>query len=376
MAMADAVTASGTTAFQSSIDGFEIIRVNGTAAGAAGTVDMANLKNISYVINNQFATAADGVSGSLTVNNLASGGTVELIRNDDATAVPGVTVSVKDASTGTADVLNIVAKVGTTSLNHGTVTAANVETINVTGTDTAPVTSTGLASIQTNTLTLTAAAATNVTIAGNSNVALTLSSSAAVTQVNASALTGALTFTANGATAGTLVTGGAGADTLIASGASDTLNGGAGADVLTGTDLTLLIGGAGADTFNINKPASLNAFSTISDLATGDFIDLDSLDGGTVAFLRAAITLADTAVFQDYANAAMTALGSDTNDAAWFVFNGNTYIVKSGRDHTASGQTDFGNNVDSIIKITGVVNLGNASYNQSLGLLEIGPLGG
>lgn len=111
------------------------------------------------------------------------------------------------------------------------------------------------------------------------------------------------------------------------------LNGGAGNDTLKGANLTQLTGGAGDDTFVMNQPSNVNSYSTITDLEAGDVIDLDVANAGTVEFSASALDLADTAVFQDYANEAVNQLGADVNDAAWFQFGGNTFIVQSGGNH-------------------------------------------
>lgn len=175
-----------------------------------------------------------------------------------------------------------------------------------------------------------------------------------------------MTYTANNGV--TTVTGGSDNDKLTASGSGDTLIGGAGNDTLTGADLTTLTGGAGNDIFVMNKPANVNSYSSITDLTAGDVIDLDVANAGTVVFTKSAVVLAGTAVFQDYANAAVNALGTDANDAAWFQFAGNTYIVQSGN---ATAANDFLNGSDSIIQIVGRVDLSTASYNQTNGTLEI-----
>jgi S-layer protein len=176
-------------------------------------------------------------------------------------------------------------------------------------------------------------------------------------------MTGGITYSAN-STAATTVTGGAGSDALTAVGSNDVLIGGAGDDTLTGANLTQLTGGEGSDTFVINVPANVNGYSTITDIEAGDVIDL--ADGGT--FVSAAIDLADTAVFQDYANEAINQLVVNGDSAAWFQFGGNTFVVENGAGDAAS---DFISNEDAIIQLTGQVDLSTASYNQTDGTLEI-----
>jgi S-layer protein len=64
-------------------------------------------------------------------------------------------------------------------------------------------------------------------------------------------------------------------------------------------------------------------------------------------------------------------MGTDTDNAAWFQFGGNTYVVQSGLDHVTTTTPDFVDGTDSIIKISGLVDLSTASYNQDVGTLEI-----
>jgi len=262
-----------------------------------------------------------------------------------------------------------------TDLAAGTLQANDVETINLSSLDSDPILDSDgdEVKIETNSITLAADAAESVVVDGNAHLTLTLdSSSDQVTSVDASAMTGALKLeedsTNNGADAGTTITGGAGDDTLKAFGSNDVLNGGAGDDVLAGGNLTQLTGGAGADTFEMNTPSNVNSYSTITDLETGDVIDLDVGNNGDVVFSSSAVQLASTAVFQDYANEAVNLLGSDTDDAAWFQFDGDTYIVQSG---DTTPDNDFVNGSDSIIQISGLVDLSAASYNQDEGALEI-----
>merc|ERR1711964_575896 len=186
-----------------------------------------------------------------------------------------------------------------------------------------------------------------------------------VTTIDAGALTGALTVTATGDAAMT-VNGGSGADNLTAAGNGDVLNGGAGNDTLTGANLSQLTGGEGADTFVMNTPSNVNSYSTILDLEAGDVIDLSNVTSTGQSFVSSAVTLADTAVFQDFANAAINQLAADDEDFAWFQFGGNTFIVGND-DQTDGTNVNFENGVDSIIQIAGEVDLSLASYNQTNG---------
>ncbi|GAB4405649.1 MAG: S-layer protein RsaA [Rhodoferax sp.] len=367
------ITINGTTYTTAALAGGEtaadIATAIDTAVGAAYSVAAAmnvltftSATGGTTILSGLAVTGTGTVTGAeaetssqLTLTKMADNGTLELTG-----AGVGATVTMTDA-TGTADSFNIVTKVDSSDLNFGIISVAGVETINLTATDIST------SAISKATLALSDSAAKTVSVAGESDLALDLSSALAVTAVNAGSFTGKLTLTATGSAAMT-VTGGAAADTLTASGSGDTLLGGAGNDVLTGADLTTLTGGAGNDIFMMNKPSNVNSYSTIADLTAGDVIDLDAANSGTVVFNKSAIVLAGTAVFQDYANAAINALGADGNDAAWFQYGGNTYIVQSG--NTTAGN-DFVNGSDSIIKITGLVDLSTASYNQTYGTLEI-----
>jgi len=80
---------------------------------------------------------------------------------------------------------------------------------------------------------------------------------------------------------------------------------------------------------------------------------------GIISFASAKVTLGSTAVFQDYANAAIAQLG--VNAAGWFQFGGDTYIVA---DKGINGATSFTNGEDFVIKLAGMVDLTNASFNS------------
>jgi S-layer protein len=333
MDAADAETASGDSAFAAKITGFEKLSLG---AAASETIDLANLDNISYVI-----TAGATL---LTLDNFAANGTLEL-----TAASTEVDVVLADA-TGTADVLNVVTKVEGADLNFGTVKAAGVETINLTVTDTDTDT------IEAATIKLTDAALKSLVVTGNGDLVLTVdATNTALTSINASALTGSLTAT-TGSVASVTITGGAGADVLTAAGNSATLIGGAGNDTLVAGNLSTLTGGAGHDTFDVSTATTnVNSYSTITDLSTGDIIKF----AATAAdFAASKVTLADTSVFQDYANAAIAA--TDTGDVSWFQYGGNTYVI----DNVSDG-TSFVNGQDIIVKITGTVDLSTAAFSST-----------
>lgn len=360
---------------QSHYTGFERLTLSNAAGNT--TLNLANLGFTNYV-------TTTGSTGTLTLNNLASNGTVVL------TTAPttGYTVGVKDAATGTADVLNVVAQVVSADINFGVITAANVETINLTATDTKlddDADGTNDA-VEKATAVLTADKATTVNLgSSNANIDLTLTGSTAVTLVDGSAMTGSLKLTAAGAAGGTEVRGGSGNDELTASGENDVLKGNGGNDIFHLTDLTSAYGGAGADVFNFAVNTNLTKVSKIYELGSGDVIALKDL--GTAAKV---IDAAGVAVTKFYAagaqynvdtttdvagkvNAALVQTGE--GEATWFNHNGNTYIVIDADDvsNLAAGAVDtYQAGEDIVIQIIGEFNLGTgASFNTTTGTLEI-----
>ena len=359
MTVANAATLDATA--QTFYTNFERLTLNdvfGTSDAIvdAETINLANLGFTNYVTTsgtNQLGGATD----TLTLDKLASNGTVVLTAQGD------IVVNVTDAAIGTADVLNVEATTAVAALDAGTLTAANVETINLTATDSQLDNDNDGKddAVEAIDLILTGDKATSVVLDGNADLTLTLTGSSKVTTINASAMTGDLDVTSVNSTSATTITGGAGDDIIKGAAAQDVLIGGAGNDRLeAGGELTTLTGGAGNDTFVLNTPATVNGYATITDLSAGDLIDTSA-----TAFSNAKVTLADTAVFQDYANAAVNSVG--VGGATWFQFSGNTYLaVDAGADSSS-----FTNATDQIIKITGLVDLGDAAFNTDTGDLTI-----
>lgn len=127
--------------------------------------------------------------------------------------------------------------------------------------------------------------------------------------------------------------------------------------------MATLTGGTGNDVFVI-KTASLNvnSYATITDFTAGDLVQFNEAD----SFAASKVTLGTTAVFQDYANAAMNAIGA--NDVAWFQFDGNTYIVM---DVAATDSTTFVNGEDFVVKLAGLVDLSTATFNATEGTIGL-----
>jgi S-layer protein len=347
---ANAVTLSGATAFAAKLEGFERLQVTG-ATGAQNI----NLGNLGFA--NHVTVAGVAGAGTLTMTDLANNATVALTAN----VATGVTAVVKGAATGTADVLNLVLS-STASLTGGVLTAANVETVNINMVDTQAAPQTKNA----NTLTLAADKATSVTVTGAGDLELITTNSKLLTNIDGSAMTGTLDVTSTNTTTATTIKGGAGDDYLAAADGTtaDVLLGGAGNDeLLANAGLTTMTGGAGNDLFVIDTASlNVNTYATITDFAAGDLLDMH----GATSFTSAKVTLGGTAVFQDFANAAINALA--LNGAGWFQFGGDTYVVAdmpAAAPAAPENGTTFVNGQDFIVKLTGLINLSQASFNST-----------
>jgi len=204
-------------------------------------------------------------------------------------------------------------------------------------------------------------------VTGNANLNLDNTGNTAVTSIDASAMTGALTVTTAGTIAET-VKGGSGPDVLTAAAGTvaDNLQGGGGEDTLTANSgLSILTGGAGNDLFAVVASLNVNGYATVTDFSSGDLIQLPGAD----SFQTSKVSLGDTAVFQDYANAAVNAVGP--NDLAWFQFAGNTYVVMDSVGGAGIDSTIFVNGEDLIVRLTGLTDLSLASFNDTFDTIAL-----
>lgn len=315
------------------------------------TLNLENLGFTTFVSTAGTGNGADATQDILALDKLASNGTVVLTANGLITA------NVTDAATGTSDVVNLVLS-STGNLAAGAFTAANVETINISTVDTEVA---ALPTKNVDSLTLTADKATTVNVSGGQDLTLTLTGSTKVATIDGSTMTGGLTVTSLNTTSATTIKGGSGNDVLTAATGTtaDVLLGGVGNDVLVANaGLSTLTGGEGADVFRVAVASlNVNSYATITDFAKGDLLQL----AGVTSFTAAKVTLGDTAVFQDYANAAINTLA--TNGSGWFQFEGNTYVVA---DKGTDGTT-FTNSEDFIVKLAGLVDFSTASFNNTYG---------
>jgi len=165
-------TLDGNTDFNGEVSGFERLHLTGATTQ---TLNLSNLDGISAII-------AEGDGDTLTIDNLASGGSFEF--RDASTET---VINVKDAATGTADVLNVrLSSDG--NLVAGKLTANDVETVNIAIIDTDDST------VNSNTLELVANKVTAINVSGNGGLTLT-NISTTLTSFDASGVTeGAVTW--------------------------------------------------------------------------------------------------------------------------------------------------------------------------------------
>jgi len=362
LSAAAAVARTAGVTFQDKITSFERLEVG--ALGANSTVNLDNLDDINYVIANGNGAGDFG----LVLDKMLTGATVQL--NGDLSASvtqAGVEVKLADA-TGGSDVVNLIANAAT-GTTIGTVKAAGVETINITANDTdITATAAGKANVSTNTLTLNADKAATINVTGEGNLTLNLAAtSTAVTLIDGSTASGVLTIgTVASDLAATTVKGGSAADVLTARGANDVLIGGAGNDVLKVNggvaSAVTLTGGDGVDQFDVSTflAANAGAAATITDFTKGETIKFAS--NVNANFASSKVTLIAEATFDNYVTEAAKAadlVSGGTHGIAWFQFGGNTFIVQD-----IDGDAAFTNGADSIVKLTGLVDLSASSFNE------------
>ena len=343
MVVADAASADNDLAFSALVTGFEQLTLTGSTGAQA--VVLSNLGLTSKV------TVATG-SGTTTLTDFANAGTLTLTGDR---AGDTVVISNTAFSTPTTDSVNVVMS-ATAGFDGGTVSAANVETINVTATDTS-------GAVTQHTLIVTGDKATTLNVSGNAGVALTLTSSALLATLDATASTGAVSATSL-STAALTMKGGSGADAFTAKTGTnaDILMGNDGDDTLTSNaGLTTLTGGAGNDTFVVaTVTANIGTYTTITDFTAGDLLKL--ADKGTESYVKAKLSLADTATFQDYLDLAASGDGHTNGIISWFQFGGNTYVVE---DTTVDATYNVAS--DLVVKLTGAIDLSVASLNTGSG---------
>lgn len=390
---ANAATATSTlalgAAFAASVSNFEKFGI-GATGNTATVIDAGRIAGITYITS--VGTGAG--TGTLTVNNMAANSTFESTAFQDAATA----LNLKD-TTGVADVINIRFAATNGFLNAGVITIAGVETLNVTTLDTDTT-----APTQAFTAPITATSVKSVVVAGNVGINLTGLTATTLTSFDASGVTatagaGAVTLTTGAVTDNLVMKGGAGNDVLNANAAATAtktvnIDGGAGNDTITGsaTLTNTLTGGIGNDTINggsgvdtinggagndtINSGAGLDAvnvnvgddtyvvtanangniYASITGMGAGDKIDFLA-GGGAAPFVTAAITLAPTAAFADFLQAAAAGTAA-AGRVVHFQFAGNTYLV-----HDVDTGATFVNGIDQVVQLVGLVNLTTATID-------------
>lgn len=342
----------------------EVVTITyGKAAGGTGTVDV----DLSAV---DVTNAGAIVTAIRTALNLDAGFSAEATAADGLLADAGkVVLTYKTAGTDIGTSVSLVVKSGTVvqlagsgaETTKGAAAIAEVTTVTLTDGSV----NGGLSLGDTMSLTVggkvftyTADATKTMDQAGQALADLIAADTALVTSATYTAGSDLITITAKTAgAAGLGVTGYAVVD-ASATALGDTLNGGAGNDILVANaGLSKLTGGDGNDLFVVGTASlNVNSYSTVEDFQAGDLLQMS----GAVAFKSAKVDLGATAVFQDLANAAVASLG--INEAGWFQVGGDTYVVM---DAGANSTTTFTNGEDLVVKLTGLVDLSNASFNNT-----------
>jgi S-layer protein len=371
LAMDSAAAAGADAAFASKFTNFEQLEIAEQVdiSTASVTVDLSVLEYDHVVTNGTESGAVTTSDGSfvnaLIFDNAANGSTFELNDAQVATGATGTDIgSIKinlDDATGGTDSLNLI-----TNAVAGDVEAQDVETINVTGSNSVVLKDTDLTTVTVNGNHATAFDAEgNPTAYAIISVALDPTTTN-VELVDASASMGALIFDSLDDTTATVINGGEGDDEISIAGSNDEVYAGAGNDRITIADTasaSVVEGGEGNDLFDLTGATlGKEAYATINDFNTGDqiWINASSFKSqGVVVTDPAEMTLTDwfTAAFNQ----------TVATEAIWFQHNDNTYIV----DNTTTD--DFVAGDDVIVKLTGMVDLDTASFNDfgGIGVIEM-----
>jgi S-layer protein len=382
-----ATGASGAFGVTKMADGGTLELTGNTGAGGSHTVTMTSATGLSDTFNIKVTGAA-----AVTARTVAVAGVETLnINSDDTATSPGGTfqhtLTVTDSSaktitiTGDAGMVLTNTDTAVTSFDASGVTKGNVTwtsgvlaaAATVTGSqgadalDTSASTKAMSVSAGAGNDTITTGTGADVIYGGAGNETINASNGANTVYGEAGN---------DGITTGTgadIIDGGVGNDTISSGDGADTIIAGDGVDSVTsGSGLDLVTLGAGDDIFYATLNANGNTYATITDFAiatsttVGDTINLSLVSAGTIAdaTVGAKISLASTAAFADYLNAASSngVLGGGNSLVTWFQYGGDTYIVVD------SNNTDaFISNVttgDQVIKLQGLIDLNGADITS------------
>ena len=421
MAAADAATAGGSATFAGKVSGFEKLTLTGATNQTIDLKVLGSYNDVTTSGGNGLTLNNLPTAGKLTLNGA---GTAYTIANADFTVpttdvldltlTDGSGAAVAFASTGVTATNVETIKITTvdtqttpsgTFLDSVTLLGNGVTTVTVGGNAGLNLTavSTAATSVDASGITLggftwtsgalTAAAAVKGSATGTNTVNFAAATGGVVTYTGGTgndAVTGTNakgnvvslgngTNSYTGSSGNNTVTGGTGADTVTLTTGNNTVSLGDGANAFTATTgNNTYTGGAGVDTVTVGggsnsltlaagndvvsitaASANVNTYTTIVDAAKGD--SLTFVDWGTETFASTKVSLAATAVFQDYANAVIAAAGNASVNGAfgWFQYGGDTYLVESRHDGTTD--TGFKNGTDFIVKMIGLVDLSTAT---------------
>jgi len=329
-----------------------------TVAFASTGITAAGVENLNITTVDTQATPSGGFNDTLTVlGNSAKAITVA--------GNAGLTLTATDTALTSLDASGV--SLGGFTFTSGALAAAAAIKGSATGTNTVDFSAaTGGA------VTYTGGTGSDVITASNGKADI-IHLGGGTTTNSVTGTTGNLTIdsTSTGTDTVSLTTGnntvslGDGANAFTATTGNNVYTGGAGVDTVTLGSSTLsgvntITTGTGADVVTFaGVTANGNSYSTITDAHASlqiVFTDAGQISG-TTTWTAAKIALADTAVFQDYLDAATVGDGSTSAKLGWFQYNGNTYVVE---DNSAA--TTFQNAGDSVVKLTGLVDLSTANF--------------
>jgi len=390
-----AATATATATFAGTVSNFEVLEIS-NATTAATAINMANADGM-----NSLTTNGVGAGFGLTVTNAGADFTFT-----QKAAMANASSIALATDTGTSDNVNLKFTANDGFTNTTALTVSNVESLTITLTDANTTANTALFVAP-----ITAAAAKTVTVSGNAGIDLTGLTATTITSLDASGLTaatfGGLTWTSgalaaaatvkgsaagantidfSAATKAVTYTGGTGVDTLnwttantqanvisLGNGANvinggtnmngnNTITTGTGNDTISlGSGMNTVDVGSGTDAVTVGTaPVNGNSYSSITGLGgTGDTLVLK--DQGTEVFTSAKLSLASTAAFRDYLDAAASSTTANTNATIkWFQYGGDTYVVQD-----LSASASFSDGADLIVKLVGLVDLSTATTSST-----------
>jgi len=368
------------------------------AAAAPGSFTVSNLAGTTINID-----VADTSAVNLTANLATATGTADTAQIDFAysgTGASSKTVTVTGITTTGIENLSISsAGTQTNTTTFDALTVSNVLTqYTDTGNTLKTITLTGANLVSLGSVAVTRNATSGVPTAATwttdgvaqqtvaPTTAPTANVASSLTSIDASSTTGGVNIYAGVSDAiaggsgfstvytGLTITGGSGADALRNDAASGITNGGAGNDWIevggdlgsanggTGDDTftarstnVTLTGGGGKDTFVINAAANTGSASTPNITTITDWIAGDVLQLGQITTLtKAQTSIASATTLLEAFDLALKNAAVTGNNAAWFTYGGNTYVV---REVSGDGLgTD-----DVIVKLNGVIDLTSAT---------------